>query len=128
MTAEIVDDDDVAGLEQWQQDMLDIGAKAFAVDRAVEQAGRSETVATQRAKEGQRAPAPVRGEAAYPLVLVIPPSQGRHVGFDPGLVDEDQAARVKPGHDHQRRHLRATSARPCSRANSFFLTVGPHGA
>src|SRR5688572_7856579 len=60
MAAEIVHDDDVAGLEHRNELLLDIGAEAFAIDRAVEDAGRGEAIAAQRADEGQRPPAGVR--------------------------------------------------------------------
>jgi hypothetical protein len=57
VAAEIVHDDDIAGLERWNELLLDIGAEAFAVDRAVEDAWGGEAVAAQRAEEGQGAPA-----------------------------------------------------------------------
>ena len=40
MAAEIVEDDDVAGLECGDEELLDIGAEAFAVDEPVEDACR----------------------------------------------------------------------------------------
>ena len=97
MAAEIVHDDDVAGLQDWNELLLDIGAEAFAVDRAVEDARCRELVAAQRAEEGQRAPVAVRREAAQPLALRPPSAQRSHVGLDPGLVDEDQALRIEAG-------------------------------
>jgi hypothetical protein len=39
----------------------------------------------------------VRGIAAQSLALRPPSAQRRHVGLDPGLVDEDQPLRVEPG-------------------------------
>ena len=39
VTAEIVDDDNVARLERWHQELFDIGQEAFAVDRSVDHAG-----------------------------------------------------------------------------------------
>ena len=35
MAAEIIHDDDVAGFEEWNELLFDIGAEAFAVDWAV---------------------------------------------------------------------------------------------
>ena len=95
--AEIVHDDDVAGLQDRDELLLDIGAEAFAVDRSVEDARGGEPVAAQRAEEGQRAPVAVRGKAAQALALRSPAAQRRHVGLDPGLVDEDQPARIETG-------------------------------
>ena len=93
--AEIVEDDDVAGLEGRDQLLAHIGVETFAVDGAIEDAGRSELVAAQRPEEGQGAPAAVRGKAAQPLAPRSPASQGRHVGADPGFVDEDQSFRIE---------------------------------
>ena len=62
--AEVVHDDDVAGFEHGQEQLLDIGSEAQSVDRSVEDAGCGESVAAQGADEGQRAPVAVRSEAA----------------------------------------------------------------
>ena len=91
-----VHDDDIAGFEHGQELLLDIGAEASAVDRSVEDTRRGEPVAAQRAEEGQGAPMTMRGEAAQPLALWPPSPQRRHIGLDPGLVDEDQPPRVEP--------------------------------
>jgi hypothetical protein len=77
--------------------LLDIGAEASAVDRSVEDTRRREPVAAERGEEGQRAPMAVRSEAAQALAFRSPPAPRRHVGLDPGLVDEDQPSRVEPG-------------------------------
>jgi hypothetical protein len=52
--AEIVEDDDVAWFQDWNELLFDIGAEALAVDRPVEDARCGEPVAAQRAEEGQR--------------------------------------------------------------------------
>ena len=46
VTAEIIHNDDVARLQRWQQELLDIGAEALCVDRPVEQAGSGKAVMT----------------------------------------------------------------------------------
>ena len=97
VAAEIVHDDDVAWLKLWNENLLNIGAEAFAVDRAVEQARCSKAVAAQSAQEGQCPPVTVRREAAHPLAFWPPPAQGGHVGLNPGLVDKDQASRIELG-------------------------------
>jgi len=91
VAAEIVHNDDVAGLQRRQQDLLDIGTEAFPVDRPVEQAGSSKAIVTQRAEEGHGAPATVRCEGPQTLALWRPSAQRSHVGLNPGLVDEDEA-------------------------------------
>lgn len=96
VAAEIVHDDDVALAQNRRELLFDIGAEAFAVDRAVKDARRGgETVTAQRAEKGQRAPVAVRGKAAQALAHDAPTAQRRHVGLDPGLVDKDEVARIE---------------------------------
>ncbi len=97
MTAEIVHDDDVAGLKLRNENLLDIGAEAFAVDWAVEQARCGEAVAAQGAKECQRPPMAMWREAPHPLAFWPPSAQWGHVGLNPGLVDKDQASGIEVG-------------------------------
>jgi len=96
VTAEIVDDDDVAGFERGQKKLLDISAEAVAVDRSIDHAWRVDAVAAQRRKEGQSPPVSVRDLAQEPVTARRPAAQAGHVGFGPGLVDEDQPSRIKP--------------------------------
>jgi hypothetical protein len=93
--AEIVHDDDVARLENRNELLLDVGAEALAVDRAVEDARGSELIAAQRAEEGHGAPAAVWRKAPQPVALRSPSAQRGHAGLDPGLVEEDQAAGIE---------------------------------
>ena len=53
VTAEIVEDDDDYRPQDWKKQLLDIGAEAQPIDRAVEDAGRGEAVPAQGAEEGQ---------------------------------------------------------------------------
>jgi len=39
---------------------------------------------------------PVRDFGQQPVAARRPAAQARHVGFGPGLVDEDQPRRIKP--------------------------------
>ena len=97
VTAEIVHDDDVARLKLRNENLLNIGPEAFAVDGAVEQARCGEAVAAQGAKESQRPPVAVWREAPHPLAFWSPSAQRGHVGLDPGLVDKDQAPGIEFG-------------------------------
>ena len=58
--AEIVEDNDVARLEGRGEELFDIGAEAFAVDGAVEQAGRIDPVIAQGGKKRRGLPAAMR--------------------------------------------------------------------
>jgi hypothetical protein len=75
--------------------LMDIGAEAFTVDRAVEDAWRGEFVAAQGAQEGQGSPMAMRGKAAQALSPWPPAAKRGHVGLDPRLVDEDQTRRIE---------------------------------
>ena len=90
VASQIVGDDDVAGPQRRNQLLLDISAEALAIDGPIEDARRGEPVTAKRRQEGHGAPAAMRGIATQSLALGSPTAQGRHVGLDPGLVDEHQ--------------------------------------
>jgi hypothetical protein len=90
VAAEIVHDD-LARFQRWQQDLFDIGAEAFPVDRPIEQSGSREAIVPQRPEEGHLVPKAMWCEAAKASSFRCPSAQWSHVGLDPGLVDEDQA-------------------------------------
>jgi hypothetical protein len=59
VTAEIVHDDDIAGLQGWEQHPLDIEPEALAVDRPLDQPGRLDAIMAQGGQEGHGLPAAV---------------------------------------------------------------------
>src|SRR5688500_7101398 len=61
VAAQIVPEDDIAGPEDRDEYLLDIGQEAAAVDRAIDYARRLDAVPAQSCQEGERVPAPVRG-------------------------------------------------------------------
>jgi len=97
VAAEIIHDDDVAGLEDWNELLFDISSKAFAVDRTVEDAGGRELIAAKGAEEGQCPPVAMWREASHPIALRPPSAQRSHAGLDPGFVNKDQTPRIEPG-------------------------------
>src|SRR5215469_1917339 len=96
MTAEIIHDDNVAGAEGRDQELLDIGAKAGAVDRPVDDTGRGDAVVAQCCQKRQRAPAAVWHLGDQPGAAAAAAMAAGHIGLDPALVDKHQASRVKP--------------------------------
>ena len=60
MGAEVIEDHDVAWLEGWDKKLLDIGAKALAVDGTIEQAGRVDPILAKSGEERCRLPASLR--------------------------------------------------------------------
>lgn len=47
MRAEIVQDHDIAGLQRWDQNLLDIEAEPLAIDRPVDEPWRLEAIVAQ---------------------------------------------------------------------------------
>src|SRR5262249_11460801 len=87
---------DVADLERRQQELLDPGQEAGAVDGTVEQAGSGDAVVSQRGEEGHGRPAAVRRLAVERLAAPSPAMTPGHVGLGPGLVDEHPTAGIDP--------------------------------
>lgn len=96
MAAQIVHNNDVAGCQCWHQELLDIGIEACPVDRTIEHAGCIDTVMAQCGQEGQRLPMTERRSGHQLVAARCPAPDRRHVRLGPGLVDEHQAARIKP--------------------------------
>src|SRR5829696_8278921 len=96
VAAEVVEDDDVAFGEGRPENLLDVEGEELAVDRAVDDPGCVDAIASQGGDEGERLPMAVRHAGLEPLSTRPPAAQGRHVGLDPGLVDEDEPSRLNP--------------------------------
>ena len=123
MAAEIVEDDDVARPECWHQELLDVAAEDRPVDRPVDDAGLCQRIDPESRKEREGAPASIGREAEQALALLAPAADRRHVGLDPGLVDEDEAGGIEMTARArcQRSRRRTTSGRCCSAAKSVFF-------
>jgi hypothetical protein len=91
---EIVEHDDVALLEGWDENLLDIGGEALAIDGAVDHERRVEPIAAQSGDKGQGFPVAMRGLGHKPAAFRTPAAQRRHIRLDPCLVDENETRRV----------------------------------
>ena len=91
MAGEVVGDDDIAGLQRRDQYLLDISEEKLSVDGSIEQPRRVNAIMPQGGDEGQCVPVSVGDFDGQSGAARAPTTQWRHVGFDPGLVDEDQA-------------------------------------
>ena len=94
MAAEVVHDDNVARREDRDENLLDISAEACAIDRSVDDAGRGEPVATQRRQESEGPPFAEGRFGDEAFASGASAMGARHVGFRPGLVDEDKPPRI----------------------------------
>ena len=96
VAAEVVHDHHIARLERGRQRLLDIGSKAFAVDRTVDQPGRLDAVVTKRGDKGHGLPMAVRNFRHQTFAFRRPAAQRLHVGLRPCLVDKHQTLGVDP--------------------------------
>ena len=91
VAAEVIQDDDITWSKDGQENLLDIGAKAHAIDRPLDEPWRIDPVMAQGRQEGHGLPATVGNLGVKPAATRCPSPQGRHIGPGPGLVDEDQS-------------------------------------
>ncbi len=91
VTAQVIDDDDVAGLEGGDEKLLHICRKADGVDGAIEDHWGVDPVVSKSGQEGHGFPVTVRRFGIEPLAPWAPSVGPRHVGFGPGLVNKHQA-------------------------------------
>jgi len=95
VAAQIVHDDDIARRKCWNEELFDIGEEASPIDGTVDDAGRLDPVASERCEEGEGSPVSMRNLGDEPLAASAAPMGARHIGFGPGLVEEDQAGGVE---------------------------------
>lgn len=91
VTAQVVENDDIARRQGGHQELLDPGRKHGPVDRPIQDQRSHDPVVTQACQEGQRLPMAVGNFGHVGLALCTPTPGAGHVGLHPGLVDEDQA-------------------------------------
>lgn len=91
----VVHHHDVVGLKLGQQHLFDIGFKADAVDRPVDNEGRYEALVGERSDEGRGFPVAVRNADAQARASGAPAMAAHHVCRSPGLVNEDEARRIE---------------------------------
>ena len=92
---ESVHDGDIATAQGGNQHLLDIGEERLGVDRSIEHAGSDQAILAQTGDEGRGIPVPVRHSIDQPTTYLGPAVEPGHIGFRPGLVDEDQPVRIK---------------------------------
>ena len=90
MALQIVEDNDIAGAQLGNEELLDPGAELLAVDRPVEGARRNQTVLPQRAEEGRRLPMAPRNRRDQALAARASAVEPGHFGRCAGFIDKDQ--------------------------------------
>ena len=96
VAAQIVEDDNVTWPKSWNEKLLDVSHEADRIDRTVEDAGSINAIAAQGGEKCHGFPVPVGDARRPPPPAQSPASDRCHVGFRPGLVDEDEALGVEP--------------------------------
>jgi hypothetical protein len=94
VTAQIVHDHYVCRPKRRNQNRFDVEQKAFGIDGSIDEPRRIDAVVPQRGEERHGVPMAIRCLGLEAISFGSPAAQGRHVGFGPGLVDEDQAGRI----------------------------------
>lgn len=95
VAAEIVENDDVATTKRWDQELIDVSAEDFAVDWTIDHTRLGQSIDPESCEEGQRVPASVGRKTRQALALWPPAADRGHVGFDPGLIDEDETLSIE---------------------------------
>src|SRR3977135_2860440 len=85
VATEIVEDDDVARLQRWKQNLVHIGPQARPVDWTIENPWGLDTITPQGGEEGHCLPVTVRDLCREPAAPRAPTSDWSHVGLDPGV-------------------------------------------
>ena len=96
VTAEVVENDDLALCQSGRQLLLDIEGEEFAIDGAIDDPRRTDPIIAERRNERHGLPMTERSGCGETLPIWPPAAQRCHVGFDPRLVDKDQTRSVNP--------------------------------
>jgi hypothetical protein len=92
VAAKIVENDDVARAQRRDQELLHPSQEQLAVDRAVKDARRHDTLGAQAGDERHRRPTRMRSCGHQASATPCPTMGARHIRLCPGLVDEHQPA------------------------------------
>lgn len=96
VTAQIVEHDDIAGPKRRHQELFDVAAEYFPIDRSIDHARGINPVMAQGGKKGGGTPVSMRNFGTQTLATRPPAPQRGHVGFGPCFVNEDQTGPVNP--------------------------------
>ena len=95
MTREVVHDDDVARRERWRQDLLDVGQKTGAVDRAIKHGRRGEACHAQRPEKRRGVPAAIRRVVGNPGAGQPAAIAANQIGPHTTLIEKHEARGIE---------------------------------
>ena len=91
---QVVEDDDVAGMQRRHKDLFDVREERRVINRAIEHGGSGEFVDAQPRHDRVRLPMAVRRIVAQPDAARTASVATQQISGDTGFVDEDVGARV----------------------------------
>lgn len=94
---QVVEDDDIAGAERRDEDLLDVGEKRGIVDRAVEDRGRSQPIDAEPRDNRVGLPVAARRVIAQAYAPRTPPVAAQQIRGDARFIDENVRARIVQG-------------------------------
>src|SRR5271165_7416629 len=97
VAGQIVEHDNVALGEGWDQDLLDIGAEHLAVDGSIDHPRRSDAIVAEGGDECHGLPMTMRDMRSQAFLSRTPAAQGLHIRLHPRFVDEDQTLTIDVG-------------------------------
>ena len=95
VTREVVHDDDVARRERWRQDLLDVGQKTGAVDRAIKHGRRGEACHAQRPEKRRGVPAAIRRVVGDPGAGQPAAIAANQIGPHTTLIEKHEARGIE---------------------------------
>ena len=95
VAAKIVHDDDVAGLQNWREDLVHIGLKRLAIDRTIKDERRDHAAQPQTRNKCRGFPMSMGDAGPQALAFGSAAACAGHIGRAPGFVDEDEAGRIE---------------------------------
>jgi hypothetical protein len=94
VAAKIVEHDDVADVQCWDEELNHPGEEDGSVDRTIDDAGCDDAVGAQSGQERHGGPAALRDPADQALTARRPTVRAGHVGLGPGLIDKDETLKI----------------------------------
>lgn len=97
VTRQVVQDDDVPGGQRRDEDLLDVGEEARAINRAIKHGRRGEARHAKRSEKRRRMPAPVGRMIGYPGAVETTPIPPHQVGPHATFIEKHQPRGIEAG-------------------------------
>ncbi len=95
VTRQVVHDDDIAGGQRRDEDLLDVSEEARAVDRAIEDGGRGEARHAERGEKRRRMPAAIGRVVGDARTVEPPPIATHEIRAHATFIEKHEPRRVE---------------------------------